>query len=148
MITVLYKSSCQCQTNTFISMQLQSTSTSDRVPPLPLSPLKSSSDGHIQLQFTTSDSHSESDSDSESGISELESLSSSDGLSSTIQGEERSSHPTSHLPQRSLPLTTPICTEHCNIQKEGMFKGRYELSIMFILLLCIAIHSLMTDVLY
>ena len=61
-------------------------------------------------------------------ISESDSLSSSDILSSTIQGEEISSHPTSHLPQRSLPLTTPICTEHCNIQEEGMFKGRYEFS--------------------
>ena len=78
-------------------------------------------------------------------ISESESLSSSDVLSSTIQGEEISSHPMSHLPQRSLPLSTPICTEHCNIQNKGMFKSRYELSIMFILLPCTAvmIHSLM-----
>ena len=106
-------------------MQMQSTSTSDRdilppnFPSLPLSdfPLNSSSDGHIQLQSTTSNRECELD------VRESESLSSSDGLSSTIQGEERSSHPTSHLPQRSLPLTTPICTEHCNIQQEGMFKG-------------------------
>ena len=67
----------------------------------------------IQLQSTTSDSESMPD------VNESESLSSSDVKSATIQGEERSSHPTSHL------LTTSICTEHCNIQEEGMFKGKY-----------------------
>ena len=70
----------------------------------------------------------DSECDSDIMISESEFMSTSNDLSSTIQlqGEESFSHPTSHLSQRSLPLTTPICIEHSNIHQEGMLNRRYE----------------------